>query len=527
MPKLASLLALACVACAQTAVIGVPDDSLPMDAGADQAMDGGTELDLPATGVCATALADAPLRLVAVRFDGTTLTGLGADGRRPVLHRTFDSVPVRGERLSRGVLAAEGIVAGLAVAEERCERASCPLRGELFVLDALGVTTLDVPVPYSERLPGPSFVTEDGLVVWIEPTSPRGAAARMRAVDLDEGIDVEVPARVVTLHRGVADAAGWRLARLRSGEGRSSPPGFVHLGRGEIQEVPGGTDRSQALGSRWVTLEASRLHLDTRTGRRRTIELPRDLQNTSMGNHHEGLLELRRDGVFLALVDLDAERIIPLPEPLGPGTESVFGIVVRGTTALVSTAGLPVLRLDRATGRVETFDRPVVPDSHAVIDAAYCTPPATLLRTGAIGLTLRSEAHAGVFAWREGRLEPVGRPVRDVSWVSVVAAGDALASRGNTGRETFCPGVEPTDAPPAGDELVGDSLQLLTPTQPPRVLSPGDRLAYLDPDGECALVVPSDRSGVHQLLDLTTGEEAEWEDDGWWLPLVTAPLFPY
>lgn len=489
------------------------EDAGTMDAGADF----GTDAGRPLEGVCAAALADVPLGLVAVRFVDGEVRGLGADGEQGLVYRPFTDGGVRGEVVQRGIVASAGSVAGVMVAERACSRAPCGRRGELFVVTPEGVMTFDVSSPTPERDPGLNFVTEDGLAVVSIPRSASFSDTRVEAIDTMTGTRTPLRARISSLERQNADAEGWRLARI----GDEAAPGYVHLERGEIEVAETVSPRPIAFRGAWVSFDEAGVYLEGRT-ERTTIPLPPGLELTHLGSVFSGAPELRRANAIVGVVDLVRARAHVFDEAIEGGMDRNAQAVVEGDTVLVSEGGLPRLLLDLATGEVRSV-RERVPATHEEVSAHYCTPPARPVGDGLL-VALRSDAHTGAFRVGEGTLAPLGRPVRDVSWVSFVTAGETVVIVGNTGRLTFCPNVEPTDDPPVGEELVGDSTQLVSPDGTVRTLTPETGLAYLDPLGRCALQVPLSWPGTYALLDLVTGDEVSWEGEGAWWPLVNVPV---
>ncbi|MEM1024145.1 MAG: hypothetical protein AAGD10_05715 [Myxococcota bacterium] len=502
-----------------------PPDSGPVDRGGEEGSEdagvssdaGGEPVDpgpFPLTG-CSAVASELPLGMLAVSFDGRELIGLRGDGERRVLHRSFDEVEILEPAVLRGLWAAPGRAIGISVADEDCADPVCPRRAELFVVEAAGVRTFDVSAGTRERDPGLGLVTDDGLILASVPLRPSFDDRRQIAIDLSTGDRYELPSALQWLERGPADMEGWRPARLQLSEHGDPRPGYVHLAGGRTMSVEDAPSDAWHWQGRWLWLEDGELILAERLDRQR-IPLTDSLEDARLGGIRGQVVELSRGRSLVGVIDLVRERTYVLPTFTSTDSESSFQLRIGPDVVLVSQSGLPKARVDLATGRVESLEL-ALPPSHETIQAAYCTPALHPMVDGGYVLALRTPEHTGAFRHQNGVLEPVGRPVRDVSWVSVVPAGPTLAVSSNTGLRTFCPHVEPSEEPPVGEELVGDSIQLVNAQGDVYVLEEGSRLTFLDPSGRCAMASSQAPPGAHVLIDLVNGAEVEWQSDAYWL----------
>ena len=526
------------VGCTRSAVLADPADAgaLPEDAG-DAARDLGARPE-----VCAAAAAGAPLGILALRREGTALHALHAGGRTSVLHRALEDVAARGEPTWSGPRFAPGlqgrpageprvdapvIAASLVTVEERCGGSRCPRQSELVLLTPDGIVSRRLSFPASFRAPQLTYLTNDGLVGLQVGTEAIGGFSEARFYDA-RGAQVGVLDPGVHFARdGHAGADGWRAASFSDDAG--SGGGFLRFRDGRVETRRPGVEGS-VWRDAWVVWDDAGVHVQ-RADSRRTIPLALDVgggrRTPQLAWPRSEVLLLSAGRFLYGLVALARERATLFPEPLPHDWSSRADLSVGHGVARGSVDGAPRHRVTLDTGAVVPV---ALPEGLMPLVAGSCTGRPQPVAGGGFALVLRGEERTGGYVARGSpprSLDPVGLRLRDVAFGQVLPAGPLLVVMGSTGRDRFCPAVEPSDAPAAADERVGDSVQIVG-ADGAQLLAPDESVVgYLDPDGACALVGdPRALDAGLWLRDFTRGEDAEVEGTGWF-PVDTLPLFFY
>ncbi|MEM1414301.1 MAG: hypothetical protein AAGH15_05355 [Myxococcota bacterium] len=402
-------------------------------AGSQPPVDEGPPPGLPIAGVCATAAEDGPLGVLAVRTEGDTLLGLGANGVRGVLHRAFERQTIRGEP-DWDLQLRPDQVRGVAMAELECGRTSCPRVAEAFSWSPVRRFTVPVSPDLLGDLPRGALVAVGAPREGLLSVPAIADGEHVTRVFDRAGRALGTVPRGAGYIFGAADAEGWRAAHL----GASGTPGFARFLDGALETRAALGESRLGTPSGWLSWDAEGVHIERVSGRETFAVAAgageRELRPTHLSfPDYQLWLGESPVGYF----HTPTETLHLFEEELRTPPSFRFETSVDHGHLLVSVAGMPTLTIELESGRRRSLS---LPAGLALADED-CPPRALPTAAGGFTVALRESGRVVGTRVEDGRAQAVGRPLHAIRrvWTRIFRGPDERLRRGLRRRSPLVP----------------------------------------------------------------------------------------